>query len=101
MNKIILVIFIVTATLLHVLIFDSNKIPFAVSVISCLFILFLDSLKSLADTVKMFYTLKKEGAITGKKESTFRRIELEIRTGVFLITTCFFVSFVYIILGSG
>ncbi|MCM1507462.1 MAG: hypothetical protein NC177_10060 [Ruminococcus flavefaciens] len=101
--KTLLVIFIVTATLLHVLIFDGSIIPFAVSVISCLFILFLNSLKSLTDTVKMFYILKKEGTITGKdkKENTFWRIELEIRMGVFLITTYFFVSFVYIIMGGG
>lgn len=94
MKKIILAIFIVTATLLHVLIFDENKILFAVSVISCLFVLFLNS---LTDIVKMFYIMKKEG----KKENKFRRIELEIRIGVFLITTYFFATFVYIILGSG
>lgn len=94
MKKIILAIFIVTATLLHVLIFDENKIFFAVSVISCLFVLFLNS---LADIVKIFYIMKKEG----KKENKFRRIELKIRIGVFLITTYFFVSFVYIILGCG
>lgn len=94
MKKIILAIFIVTATLLHVLIFDENKIFFAVSVISCLFVLFLNS---LTDIVKIFYIMKKED----KKENKFRRIELEIRIGVFLITTYFFVSFVYIILGCG
>lgn len=92
--KIILAIFIVTATLLHVLIFDENKMLFAVSVISCLFVLFLNS---LTDIVKIFYIMKKEG----KKENKFRRIELEIRIGVFLITTYFFATFVYIITGCG
>lgn len=100
---ILLAVFVVVATLLYVLIFDGSIIPFSVSVISCLFILFLKSLKSLTDTIKMFYVLKKEGTITGKdkKENTFWHIELEIRIGVFLITTWFFVSFVYIIMGDG
>lgn len=57
--KVLLIIFIVTLTLLYVLIFDGSEIPFVVSFISAFAILFIYNVKDTIIYIKNFSYLKK------------------------------------------
>ncbi|MDE6780001.1 MAG: hypothetical protein K2J40_00885 [Ruminococcus sp.] len=62
--KVLLIIFIITATLLYGLIFDGSGIPFLVSFISAFVILFLKNVKDTIIFAKQFSYLKKSGFFT-------------------------------------
>ncbi|MDE6540118.1 MAG: hypothetical protein K2K66_07995 [Ruminococcus sp.] len=62
--KVLLAIFIVTATLLYSLIFDGSGIPFLVSFMSAFVILFLKNVKDTIIFAKQFSYLKKSGFFT-------------------------------------
>lgn len=85
--KILLAIFIVTASLLYALIFDGSEIPFLVTFMACVVILFLKALKSLINTIIVFIRLKKSGTITGKnkEENLFWRMQIERSIFLFLM----------------
>lgn len=96
--KVLLAIFIVTASLLYVLIFDGSEIPFIVTFIACIAILFVKALKSLINTIIVFFRLKKSGVITGenKGENAFWRAEFEIRIALFLLAGWFLANMISI-----
>lgn len=100
--KILLAIFIVTASLLYSLIFDGSEIPFIVTFTACMAILFLKALKSLINTVRIFFHLKKWGIISGtdKKENTFWHIQIGMSTAIFLAAGGFLGELIYIIMGA-
>lgn len=97
--KILLAIFIVTASLLYALIFDGSEMFFAVTFTACLVILFLKTLKNLTNTIKVFIYLKKSGVITGedKKENVFWHKLLELRTVLFIMAGWILGKIIYII----
>lgn len=98
--KVLLAIFIVTASILYVLIFDGSDIPFEVTFTSCIVILFLKALKNLINTIRTFFYLKKSGVISGKNknENNFWRGEFEICIFLFLIAGWFLAELIFIIL---
>lgn len=59
--KILLIIFIVVATLLYGLIFDGSEMPFAISFIGAFVILFIKNVKDTIKFSKQFSYLKKTG----------------------------------------
>lgn len=95
--KILLAIFIVTASLLYSLIFDGSEIPFMVTFMACMVILFLKALKSLINTVRVFFLLKKWGIISGEneKENTFWHIQIGMNTAIFLAAGWFLGELIY------
>lgn len=62
--KVLLVIFIVVATLLYALIFDGSEIPFSVSFIGAFVILFIKNVKDTIIFSRAFSYLKKTGFFT-------------------------------------
>lgn len=98
--KVLLAIFIVTASLLYALIFDGSEIPFTVTFTACIAILFLEALKSLINTIIVFVRLKKSGVITGKNkgENMFWRSEFKFRIALFLLAGWFLGELIYVIL---
>lgn len=100
--KVLLAIFIVTASLLYTLIFDGSEIPFLVTFMACSVILFLKALKSLINTIRVFVYLKKSGVITGedKKENMFWHTQFEISTALFLAAGWFLAELIYIYIGG-
>ena len=66
--KVLLAIFIVTATLLYGLIFDGSGIPFLESFMSAFVILFLKNVKDTIIFAKQFSYLKKSGFFTHDDE---------------------------------
>lgn len=98
--KVLIAIFIVTASLLYVLIFDGSDIPFVVTFTACIVILFLKALKNLINTIRTFFYLKKSGLISGKNknENNFWRGEFEIRIFLFLSAGWFLAELICIIL---
>ena len=100
--KIFLAVFIIVTTLLYALIFDGSDIPFLVTFTACAVILFLKALKSLINTIRTFFYLKKSGIISGenKNENNFWRGEFEIRIFLFLIAGWFLANLIYIYMGG-
>lgn len=100
--KVLLAIFIVTASLLYTLIFDGSEIPFLVTFMACSIILFLKSLKSLINTIRVFVYLKKSGIISGKdkKENSFWRMQIGGSIVLFLIAGWFLANLIYIYMGG-
>lgn len=98
--KVLLAIFIVTISLLYVLIFDGSEIPFVATFTACVAILFLKTLKSLINTIRVFFLLKKSGIISGKDkyENTFWKELFELRIALFLVAGWFLSELIYIIL---
>lgn len=62
--KVLLVIFIVVATLLYGLIFDGSEIPFVISFIGSFVILFIKNVKDTIKFSRQFNYLKKTGFFT-------------------------------------
>lgn len=62
--KILLIIFIVVATLLYGLIFDGSEMPFAISFIGSFVILFIKNVKNTITFSRQFNYLKKTGFFT-------------------------------------
>lgn len=98
--KVLLVIFIVVATLLYSLIFDGSDIPFTITFTACIVILFLKALKNLINTIRTFFYLKKSGLISGKNknENNFWRGEFEMHIFLFLSAGWFLAELICIIL---
>ena len=67
--KVLLVIFIVVATLLYGLIFDGSAIPFLVAFMSAFVILFLKNVTTTILFARKFSYLKKSGFFTGDEIS--------------------------------
>lgn len=67
--KILLVIFIIVATLLYGLIFDGSEIPFLVSFMGAFVILFIKNVKDTIVFSRKFSYLKKTGFFTGDEKS--------------------------------
>ncbi len=57
--KVLLIIFIITLTILYVLIFDGSEIPFIISFMSAFEILFIYNIKETIIYIKNFSYLKK------------------------------------------
>lgn len=76
--KVLLIIFIVTATLLYSLIFDGSDIPFFVSFMSAFVLLFLKNVKDTIIFAKQFNYLKKSGFFTYDDERS-RKIYKQCR----------------------
>ncbi len=92
------------------MIFDGSEIPFEVTFMACIVILFLKALKSLINTIKIFVYLKKSGMITdkNKEENSFRRIQIkesiiqQIKGSIilFLIAGWFLANLIYVYIGG-
>lgn len=100
--KVLLAIFIVTGSLLYIFIFDGSEIPFLVTFMACIVILFLKALKSLINTIKVFIYLKKSGTISGKdkEENLFWHIQIERSIILFLIAGWFLAIIIIIYMGG-
>lgn len=100
--KVLLAIFIVTGSLLYIFIFDGSEIPFLVTFMACIVILFLKALKSLINTIIVFIRLKKSGIITSKnnEENLFWRMQIERSVFLFLMAGWFLANLIYIYMGG-
>lgn len=78
--KIMLVIFIVVATLLYGLIFDGSEMPFVISFIGSFVILFIKNVKNTIASSRQFSYLKKTGFFTD--DDTSRNIYEHCRKGI-------------------
>ncbi|MDE5556665.1 MAG: hypothetical protein K2J32_03050 [Ruminococcus sp.] len=85
--KVLLAIFIVTATLLYGLIFDGSGIPFLVSFMSAFVILFLKNVKDTIIFAKKFSYLKKSGFFThdDKSRERYKRCREITRANIFFV----------------
>lgn len=101
-RKVLLTIFIVTASLLYVLIFDGSEIPFLITFMACIVILFLKAVKTLINTIRVFIYLKKSGMITeeDKEENVFWRIQTGRSIVLFLIAGWLLANLIYIYMGG-
>lgn len=85
--KVLLVIFIVVATLLYGLIFDGSEIPFLVSFMGAFVILFIKNVKDTIKFSRAFSYLKKTGFFTDDDISRkrYKQCRTTIRSGIFFV----------------
>lgn len=98
--KVMLAIFIVTASALYVLIFDGSKMPFVVSFMASIIILTLKAVKSWANTIKDFINLKKSGIILDKEKKEILKVKFMVQTAILAFAVWFLGGLIYAMFGG-
>ena len=98
--KVLLAIFIVTASLLYALIFDGSEMPFVVSFMASIIILTLKAVKSWANTIKDYINLKKSGSIPDKDKKEISIGKFMVQTAILAFAVWFLVELIYAISGG-
>lgn len=85
--KTLLIIFIVVATLLYALIFDSSEMPFAISFIGSFVILFIKNVKNTITFSRQFNYLKKTGffADDDKSREIYEQCRQKTHENIFFV----------------
>ncbi|MDE6784658.1 MAG: hypothetical protein K2J26_04700 [Ruminococcus sp.] len=99
--KVLLAIFIVTASALYVLIFDGSEMPFVVSFMASIIILTLKAVKSWVNTIKDYINLKKSDTIPNKdKKKEILRTGIIIQTAILAFAVWFLGGLIYAMFGG-
>lgn len=99
--KVMLAIFIVTASALYALIFDGSEMPFVVSFMASIIILTLKAVISWVNTIKDYINLKKSDTIPNKdKEKEILRTGIIIQTAILAFAVWFLGGLIYAMFGG-